>query len=306
MKKRATTSASAGRQRLDNAAGYLFISPWLFGFLALTVIPIIASIFLSFTNYDILSPPRWVGLQNFKKMFFEDPRYWKSVRATLYYALTAVPLRLIVALSVAMLLNTSRRGVALYRALFYVPSVVGDSVAVAVMWRQIFGGDGLVNAFLRLFGLPGKRLWLADPHFAIWTLILLAAWQFGSAMLIFLAGLKQIPYELYESADIDGAGPVRKFFSITIPQLTPIIFFNLVMQTINGLIVFTPALIITNGGPLDTTNFYALYLYKRGFENFQMGYASAMAWILMLVTALLTLVIFKTSSRWVFYESEVK
>lgn len=304
--KRATISTSSGQQRLDNAAGYLFISPWLFGFFALTVIPIIASIFLSFTNYDILSPPRWVGLQNFRKMFFEDPRYWKSVKATLYYALTAVPLRLIVALSVAMLLNTSRRGVALYRALFYVPSVVGDSVAVAVMWRQIFGGDGLVNAFLRLLGFPGKRLWLADPQFAIWTLIFLAAWQFGSAMLIFLAGLKQIPYELYESADIDGAGPVRKFFSITLPQLTPIIFFNLVMQTINGLIVFTPALIITNGGPLDTTNFYALYLYKRGFENFQMGYASAMAWVLMLVTALLTLLIFKTSSRWVFYESEVK
>jgi len=304
--KRATISTSSGQQRLDNAAGYLFISPWLFGFFALTVIPIIASIFLSFTNYDILSPPRWVGLQNFRKMFFEDPRYWKSVKATLYYALTAVPLRLIVALSVAMLLNTSRRGVALNRALFYVPSVVGDSVAVAVMWRQIFGGDGLVNAFLRLLGFPGKRLWLADPQFAIWTLIFLAAWQFGSAMLIFLAGLKQIPYELYESADIDGAGAVRKFFSITLPQLTPIIFFNLVMQTINGLIVFTPALIITNGGPLDTTNFYALYLYKRGFENFQMGYASAMAWVLMLVTALLTLLIFKTSSRWVFYESEVK
>ncbi len=304
--KRATISTSSGQQKLDNAAGYLFISPWLFGFFALTVIPIIASIFLSFTDYDILSPPRWVGLQNFRKMFFEDPRYWKSVKATLYYALTAVPLRLIVALSVAMLLNTSRRGVALYRALFYVPSVVGDSVAVAVMWRQIFGGDGLVNAFLRLLGFPGKRLWLADPQFAIWTLIFLAAWQFGSAMLIFLAGLKQIPYELYESADIDGAGAVRKFFSITLPQLTPIIFFNLVMQTINGLIVFTPALIITNGGPLDTTNFYALYLYKRGFENFQMGYASAMAWVLMLVTALLTLLIFKTSSRWVFYESEVK
>ncbi len=304
--KRATISTSSGQQRLDNAAGYLFISPWLFGFFALTVIPIIASIFLSFTNYDILSPPRWVGLQNFRKMFFEDPRYWKSVKATLYYALTAVPLRLIVALSVAMLLNTSRRGVALNRALFYVPSVVGDSVAVAVMWRQIFGGDGLVNAFLRLLGFPGKRLWLADPQFAIWTLIFLAAWQFGSAMLIFLAGLKQIPYELYESADIDGAGAVRKFFSITLPQLTPIIFFNLVMQTINGLIVFTPALIITNGGPLDTTKFYAHYLYKRGFENIQMGYASAMAWVLMLVTALLTLLIFKTSSRWVFYESEVK
>lgn len=290
----------------DNLAGYLFVGLWLFGFLALTVVPMLASFLLSFTDYDILSAPKWVGLQNFKKMFFDDPRYWKSVKATLYYALTAVPLRLIVALAVAMLLNSKRRGVALYRALFYAPSVVGDSVAVAVMWRQIFGGDGLVNAGLRLLGLPGKRLWLADPHFAIWTLILLAAWQFGSAMLIFLAGLKQIPYEFYESADMDGAGPARKFFSITLPQLTPIIFFNLVMQTINGLIVFTPALIITNGQPLDTTNFYALYLYRRGFENFQMGYASGMAWILMLVTALLTLIIFKTSSKWVFYEAEVK
>ncbi|MCX7027467.1 MAG: sugar ABC transporter permease [Spirochaetes bacterium] len=295
-----------GIKKGDNLAGYLFVGPWLFGFLALTVIPMAASFFLSFTNYDILSPPKWVGLQNFKKMFFEDPRYWKSVGATIYYALAAVPLRLVVALAVAMLLNAKRRGVAFYRALFYAPSVVGDSVAVAVMWRQIFGGEGLINAFLRILGLPGKRLWLADPHFAIWTLILLAAWQFGSAMLIFLAGLKQIPFEFYESADMDGAGSFRKFFSITLPQLTPIIFFNLVMQTINGLIVFTPALIITNGQPLDTTNFYALYLYRRGFENFQMGYASGMAWVLMLVTALLTLLIFKTSSRWVFYESEVK
>jgi multiple sugar transport system permease protein len=303
---KAKTFRRSGIKKGDNLAGYLFVGPWLFGFLALTVIPMLASFFFSFTNYDILSPPKWVGLQNFKKMFFEDPRYWKSVGATLYYALAAVPLRLIVALAVAMLLNSKRRGVAFYRALFYAPSVVGDSVAVAVMWRQIFGGEGLVNACLRLLGLPGKRLWLADPHFAIWTLILLAAWQFGSAMLIFLAGLKQIPFEFYESAEIDGAGPWRKFFSITLPQLTPIIFFNLVMQTINGLIVFTPALIITNGQPLDTTNFYALYLYRRGFENFQMGYASGMAWILMLVTALLTLLIFKTSSRWVFYESEVK
>lgn len=293
-------------QRYDNLAGYLFVGPWLFGFLALTVVPVVASFFLSFTEYDILSPPRWVGMQNFRKMFFEDPRYWKSVKATAYYALTAVPLRLIVALAVAMLLNVKRRGIAVYRALFYAPSVVGDSIAVAVVWRQIFGGEGLVNALLRFLGFPGKRLWLADPQFAIWTLILLAAWQFGSAMLIFLAGLKQIPYEFYESADIDGAGPVRKFFSITLPQLTPIIFFNLVMQTINGLIVFTPALVITNGQPLDTTNFYVLYLYRRGFENFQMGYASGMAWVLMLITALLTLLIFKTSSRWVFYESEAK
>jgi multiple sugar transport system permease protein len=193
---------------------------------------------------------------------------------------------------------------ALYRALTYAPSIVGDSVAVAVMWRQLFGGDGLVNGLLALVGLPSKTPWLGDPRFAIWTLILLAAWQFGSSMLIFLAGLKQIPEELYESASIDGASGPRRFFSITLPMLTPVILFNLVMQTINGLIVFTPALIITNGKPLDTTNFYALYLYRRAFESFQMGYGSGMAWVLLAVTAVLTLVIFKTSSRWVFYGSD--
>lgn len=304
--RHARRTGYAGQRRNNNLAGYAFIGPWLLGFFALTVIPTLASLFLSFAQYDILTPPRWTGLENFKTMFFRDQRYWKSVKATVYYALMAVPLRMATALAIAMLLNVKRRGVAIYRALFYAPSVVGDSVAVAVMWRQIFGGEGLVNAFLRLLGFPGKRLWLADPTYAIWTLIILAAWQFGSAMLIFLAGLKQIPNEFYESADIDGAGPFRKFLSITLPQLTPIIFFNLVMQVINGLIVFTPALIITNGQPLDTTNFYALYLYRRGFENFQMGYASAMAWVLMFVTALLTLLIFKTSSRWVFYETEGK
>jgi len=296
--------AARRKNALNDLSGYLFISPWLVGFIALTLAPLLASLYFSFTNYDILSPARWTGLENFKKMFFNDPRYWKSVKATLYYAVFAVPLRLGVALAVAMFLNRKRRGIAAYRALFYAPSIVGDSVAVAVMWRQIFGGEGLINACMRLVGLPGKTLWLADPRFAIWTLILLAAWQFGSAMLIFLAGLKQIPSELYESASIDGAGKLRQFASITIPMLTPIIFFNLVMQMINGLIVFTPALIITNGQPLDTTNFYALYMYRRAFENFQMGYASGMAWILMVVIAGLSALIFKTSGRWVFYESE--
>jgi multiple sugar transport system permease protein len=293
----------AGKRR-DDRAGYFFIGPWLLGFVALTLVPVLASLYLSFTDYDILSAPRWAGLKNFKLMFFEDERYWKSVRATLYYAVSAVPLRLVTALGIAMFLNRNRKGVGFFRALFYAPSIVGDSIAVAVMWRQVFGGEGLLNSLLRLAGLPGKRLWLADPHFAIWTLILLAAWQFGSAMLIFLAGLKQIPGELYESAAIDGAGPIRKFFKITLPMLTPIIFFNLVMQTINGLIVFTPALVITDGKPLDTTNFYALYLYRRAFETFQMGYGSGMAWVLMLVVALLSALLFRSSARWVFYESE--
>lgn len=291
------------RHKHDIVHGYLFISPWLIGFFGLTLIPILMSFYLSFTDYDLLSAPRWVGLDNFKRMFTNDPRYWKSVSATMYYAVMAIPLKLGVALVVAMILNTGRKGLALYRALYYLPSIVGESVAVAVMWRQIFGPQGLLNAVLGLLGLPSDTAWTGDPSYAIWTLIILAAWQFGSSMLIFLAGLKQIPTELYESADIDGAGPVRKFCHITFPMLTPIILFNLIMQMINGLIVFTPALLITNGQPLDTTNFYALYLYRRAFENFQMGYGSGMAWILLLAIAGLTGILFKSSSRWVFYES---
>lgn len=291
------------RHTREAVHGYLFISPWLIGFLGLTMIPLLMSFYLSFTDYDLLSPPRWVGFDNFRRMFTQDARYWKSVIATLYYAVAAIPLRLVVALAVAMALNSGRKGTSFYRALYYLPSIVGESVAIAVMWRQIFGPDGLVNALLAVIGLPSDTAWTGDPRFAIWTLIILAAWQFGSSMLIFLAGLKQIPKELYESADMDGAGPIRKFFKITIPMLTPVILFNLIMQMINGLIVFTPALLITNGQPLDTTNFYALYLYRRAFENFQMGYGSGMAWVLLMVIAALTAVVFRTSTRWVFYES---
>jgi multiple sugar transport system permease protein len=292
------------RNRNDAIQGYLFISPWLIGFFTLTLVPIVVSFYLSFTDYDLLSPPRWVGLENFKRMFTGDPRYWRSVFATLYYAFVAIPLRLVVALAVAMALNTGKKMTSFYRALYYLPSIVGESVAVAVMWRQLFGPRGLVNAVLAVFGLPSNTSWTGDPRFAIWTLILLAAWQFGSSMLIFLSGLKQIPTALYESADIDGAGPVTKFLKITFPMLTPVVLFNLIMQMINGLIVFTPALLITNGQPLDTTNFYALYLYRRAFETFQMGYGSGMAWVLLIVIALLTGIIFKSSSRWVFYGSE--
>jgi len=291
------------RRKNDLIHGYLFISPWLIGFFGLTLIPTLMSFYLSFTNYDLLSAPKWIGLANFKQMFFNDPRYWKSVFATLYYAFFAIPLRLIVALAVAMALNSGRKGTAFYRALYYLPSIVGDSVAVAVMWRQIFGSHGVVNAALASLGLPSDTSWTGDPRFAIWTLILLAAWQFGSSMLIFLAGLKQIPLELYESADMDGAGRLRKFFKITFPMLTPVILFNLIMQMINGLIVFTPALIITGGQPLDTTNFYALYLYRRAFETFQMGYGSGMAWVLLVIIGILTTIVFKSSSRWVFYEA---
>ena len=296
-------AARRARRRARNVAGYVFIAPWLVGFLALTLFPMAASLYFAFTDYDILTPPRWIGLANFRRMFFEDPRYLHSVAVTFFYVVLAVPLRLIFALAVAMLLNTPRRGVSVYRAVYYAPSVVAGSVAVAVMWRQVFGTQGVINAVLALLGVPPLR-WLGDPDIAIWTLITLAVWQFGSPMLIFLAGLRQIPAELPEAAAIDGAGAWSRFFRITLPMLSPVTFFNLVMQTITGFMVFTQAFIVTGGGPMDTTLFYALYLYRRAFESFQMGYASAMAWVLLLVVGVFTALLFKTSARWVFYETK--
>lgn len=293
------------RYRRHNLIGYLFISPWLIGFFVFTIIPILVSLYLAFTDYSILSEPKFVGLANFHRMFFSDPRYWKAVQATFFYVLVAVPLRLTFALLLAVLLNNPYRGTPFFRAAYYAPSIIGGSVAVAVMWRQLFGTDGLVSALYVLLGLPPEP-WLGNPATAMWTLILLAIWQFGSPMLIFLAGLKQIPTELYEAANIDGAGGFDRFIRITVPMLSPVIFFNLIMQIITGFLVFTQAFILSNGtgAPLDTTLVYALYLYLRAFTTFEMGYASAMAWALLLVIAVFTAITFKTSSTWVYYEQK--
>lgn len=300
----ARKKSAAMRKRRETIAGYMFISPWLFGFFVFTLLPLLGSLYLAFTDYNLTSSPEWVGLENFQTMFFNDQRYWKSVKATFFYVFTAVPARLIFALAVAMILNTYRRGVSFYRAAYYAPSIIGGSVAVALMWRRIFASDGLFNASLAILGIPADTPWIGRPETAIWTLILLGIWQFGSPMLIFLAGLRQIPDSLYESAAIDGASPWQGFFRITIPLLSPVIFFNLIMQLISGFLVFTQALIITNGGPLDTTLFYALYLYQRAFVTYQMGYGTAMAWVLLLIVAVFTALTFRTSSRWVFYEDE--
>lgn len=291
-------------RRQNSLVGYLFLSPWLIGFFLFTFIPMAISLGLAFTDYDILGSAHFIGLQNFERMF-HDIRYAHSVYATFRYVLISVPLRLSFALAVAMLLNTKRRGVYWYRAAYYIPSIIGSSVAVAVMWRQLFGNEGLINALLGGLGVPSVK-WLGNPSTAIWTLILLAVWQFGSPMLVFLAGLRQIPQELYESASIDGANGWRKFTGVTLPLLTPVIFFNLIMQIIGGFKAFTQAFIVTNGtgAPLDTNLFYSLYLYNRAFIDFQMGFASAMAWVLLVIIAILTLVAFKTSSRWVFYETK--
>ncbi len=288
----------------DNMAGYIFISPWLLGFFLFTLLPVVASFYFSFTDYDLLSAPTFAGIRNYIDMFARDATFWKSLWITFYFVLASVPLRLIFALAVAMLLTYKTRMSGVYRTVFYIPSIVGGSVAIAVLWRRLFDGSGVLNALLGLVGIKTEISWIADERTAIWTLILLAVWQFGSSMLIFLAGLKQIPDSYYEAADMDGANPFQKFFRITLPMLTPVIFFNLIMQMINGFMSFTQSFVVTEGGPLESTLFYALYMYRKSFQFYQMGYGCAMAWVMLVIISLFTLLIFKTSNAWVYYESK--
>jgi multiple sugar transport system permease protein len=289
----------------EGLAGYVFLSPWLLGLMGITAIPMLLSLYLSFTNYDILtdlSDVEWVGLENYRRMFTADPSYWHSVQVTVMFALIAVPLKLVAALGVALLLNRAWRGVGLFRGLFYLPSLLGGSVALAIVWVNMFNRDGAFNSFLGLFGIEGKP-WVNDPEWALETLMVLAIWQFGAPMVIFLAGLKQVPTELYEAAAVDGAGRVRQFFRITLPMLSPVIFFNLVLETINGFQGFTAAFVLSNGtgGPVDSTLMYTLNLYITGFTELEMGYASAMAWVFLVAIALVTAVFFSTGRFWVHY-----
>jgi len=283
----------------DNVAAFVCALPFIIGFLAFLVVPMGMSLYYSFTDFNILSDPVWAGLSYYRRML-EDRRFWASVRATFYFAFASVPLRLIFALLVAMLLLKSSRMVGIYRAAYYLPSILGGSVAVAVLWGRMFAANGTVNSILEIFGLNRNISWIGNIRWAIWTLILLAVWQFGSSMLIFLASLKQIPDSLYESSSIDGAGKVRQFFSITLPLLTPTIFFNLVMQMINGFLAFTQAFLITGGGPVDRTYFFTLYMYDQVFRFNNAGYASAMAWVMLLFIGFMTFVLFVTKRFWVY------
>lgn len=308
--RRLAAAPSLGRRMAAswrrNRAGYLFLAPWLIGFFGLTLGPTIASLYLSFTNYDILTSPRWTGLSNYEYAIFQDSRLHNALSVTFTYVLWSVPLRLTVALLLALVLDRSVRGVSFYRATFYLPSLLGASVAIAVLWRQIFGADGLVNQLMLLtLGYSGPS-WVSHPSYALWTLIVLAIWQFGSPMIIFLAGLRQIPQDLYEAASMDGARPLRQFFRITLPLLAPVIFFNLVLQTIEAFKAFTQAYIVSGGqgGPVDSTMFYTLYLYLEAFANFRMGYASALAWILLVIIGIFTAIAFLTARYWVYYEDE--
>jgi multiple sugar transport system permease protein len=286
----------------DNKAGYLFLAPWLVGLVVFTIGPMVASLLLAFTDYNLLQPPRWSGFDNIAEMM-GDARLWNSLRVTLTYVVVSVPLQLALALGVAVLLDRGMRGLAFYRSIFYLPSLLGGSVAIAILWRQVFGKDGIVNAFLAWFGIEGPG-WISHPDYALATIIILHVWTFGSPMVIFLAGLRQIPDMYYEAAQVDGAGRMRRFFSITMPLLTPIIFFNLVLQIIFAFQSFTQAYIVSGGtgGPSDSTMFFTLYLYKEAFTELNMGYASAMAWFLLIVIAGFTAFNFWISKFWVFYD----
>ncbi|RYE09750.1 MAG: sugar ABC transporter permease [Hyphomicrobiales bacterium] len=294
-----------GNVNRQTGAAFLLLSPWLLGVLALTVGPMIASAYLSLTSYRLLDPGRWVGLDNYVRLLTADPRYAKSVSVTAFYTLVSVPLKLAFALAVAMLLVRNTRGVGWLRAAYYLPSMLGGSVAIAIMWRLIFGADGAVNQVLGVFGIQGVS-WLTSPNTSIWTLIALAVWQFGSPMVIFLAALKQVPVSLYEAATIDGASKWRVFWSITLPMITPVIFFNLILQIIGAFQNFTPSYVVSGGtgGPIDSTLLYSLYLYLEGFVGFRMGYASAMAWLLVGILGVVTGLLFATSRFWVFYGDE--
>ena len=286
----------------EGIAGYLFLLPWLIGFFCLTLIPMVASLFFSFTQYDMLTPAIPVGIKNYVSLF-EDARFINSLKVTFKYVIVSVPLQLAFALLIALMLKKNRRGVKVYRAMYYLPSLFGGSVAVSILWSQLFNKEGVFNQILAAFGVEGKN-WIATPSSALNTLIVLAVWQFGASMVIFLASLKQIPEDYYEAATLDGAGRVAQFFKITLPLLTPMVFFNIVMQVINAFQSFNSAYIISNGtgGPLDSTLFYSLYLYIKAFNHFQMGYASAMAWILLVIIAAVTGLMFLFAKFWVFYD----
>ena len=283
----------------ESVAGVLFTLPFTIGFLLFMIVPMGISLYYSFCDYDILSPPVFTGLKNFISMF-QDETFFKTLKVTFFFAFVSVPLKLLFALIVAMLLLENSKMSGFYRAAYYLPSIIGGSVAVSILWKRMFAMDGVVNKHLGMMGIQTSFSWLGDTRTAIWVLILLVVWQFGSSMLIFLSSLKQVPQSLYEAAEVDGASAPAKFFKITLPLLTPTIFFNLVMQMINGFLAFTQCYIITQGKPMNSTLLYTVYMYKQSFEFYNTGYGAALAWVMLAVIGLITLFLFATKRFWVY------
>jgi oligogalacturonide transport system permease protein len=289
------------RKKKYNYIGLFYVAPWLIGFLAFQLYPFIVSFIYSFTDFSILKPMKLIGLDNYIYMFTQDKNFFQSLKVTFIYVFMSVPCKLVFALFIAILLNMKLKYMNIFRTAYYLPSILGGSIAVSILWVFLFNSTGLVNILFSKIHLPSVN-WLGSPDVAIYTISLLAIWQFGSSMVLFLAGLKQIPNELYEAARVDGASKPRMFFRITLPLLTPIIFFNLIMQMIHAFQEFTPAYIITHGGPLQSTYLYGLMLYENAFKYTKMGYASAQSWFLFVIILIFTISIFKTSKYWTFYE----
>ena len=283
----------------EDTAGYVFTLPFTLGFLFFMLVPMGISLYYSFCDYDILSAPKFIGLSNYRQML-TDTTFWQTIKVTFFFALVSVPLKLLFALIVAMLLLKNSKMSGIYRAVYYLPAIIGGSVAVAILWKRMFAMDGVFNKILQMVGIDCHISWLGDTKTAIWVLILLAVWQFGSSMLIFLSSLKQIPTSLYEAAMVDGANGPKRFFSITLPLLTPTIFFNLVMQMINGFLAFTQCYIITQGKPMNSTLLYTVYMYQQSFEFYHTGYGAALAWVMLLLIGLITLILFATKRFWVY------
>jgi oligogalacturonide transport system permease protein len=283
--------------------GMAYVSPYIIGLCIFTAFPFLASLYLSFTDYDLLSTPEWVGLDNYERLFTRDRTFSKSLTVTLLYVFMTVPLKLCFALLVAVVLNYKLKAIGFFRTAYYVPSVLGGSIAIAVLWRYIFADVGLVNMGLTAIGMEPVN-WFGDPQNALFTLTLLRCWQFGSAMVIFLAALQSVDRSLYEASSIDGATKWQQFRYITVPLITPVIFFNLIMQTVQALQEFNGPYIITNGGPLKSTYLLPLYIYDKAFKSFDMGYASAIAWILFVIIMVLTLIAFWSSKKWVYYAGD--
>ena len=298
------------RSLKNRTAPYVFLIPWILGFVILTAIPLFMSLYFSFTNYNLLTAPKTVGFSNYIKMFTTDVHFKNALKVTFLYVFVSVPLQLLVSLILALVLNKGVPGLSMFRAAYYVPSLLGGSVAISILWRQIFGMQGLLNLILQRMGINSTISWIASPKIAVWTLVILRMWQFGSPMIIFLAAIKQVPAELVEAAEIDGATRLQRITRIVIPMISPIILFNLIMQIISAFKVFTESYIISGGGGgngglggvRDSLLFYTLHIYSEGFNKMRMGYASALAWFLVLIMAIVTGVIFAAARKFVYYE----
>ncbi|MYW65889.1 ABC transporter permease subunit [Streptomyces sp. SID8379] len=297
--------AKRRRTRANDRSAYVFLTPWMLGAVVLTIAPMLFSLYMSFTDYNLFDAPHWIGFDNYRRLLLDDPEVRDTVGVTLLYVVVATPLKLIAALGVALLLHTRRKGRNFYRAAFYMPSLIGASVGAAIVWRLLFSTGSVVDRFLGAFGIHTGG-WISNPDWSLMSLVALSVWQFGAPMVIFLAALQQIPHDLYEAAELDGAGPVRRFTAVTVPMLSPVIFFNLVLEMVHAFQMFNSAFVLSNGtgGPAGSTHVYSMYLYELGFNDFRMGYAAALTWVLLLVVGVVTAVLFKTSGRWVHYAGE--